>query len=937
MEPHCAAAIIVSLLLIFLSTVSTAQTYYCLPTCDPSDGRFLSLSGSSFQSVAGDQITINLATAGAVDSISFEIFDGETSGVWDGGTAPLAFTLLTDANGDGVGEERVGRWFGNTMADSAWHRIALVHAPSALAESGAYFYVLRVEISSGDTSDFLDIEDDAEDFVASITRSSFKIRSTANMSAKQFAFSAPLFSTREARIVYPVYPLLSAPTYDGTWSLFVNIPEARASFEVWDGDMDYGSWDGLAIDTDDGNTSSNPTWSGSNARAEGAATGTDYIRTSPGTITNVLGSGSPADDNLSLAYRRSPSVYYEVVDPNGVTYRNNNPSGNLEWERFVIGKQTETSLDTTATYLPRGVYEVRISGMDMHNMNAWRHADGILGVSSTGTIAPMPDAVCPTTERVFGRGASSVASAEIAVNGELFTWGGNANGQLGDGSTTDRDVPVAVLKGDYPGTTYLGDACGGVTSVGTGAAAMIAALHDGSVYAWGANASNLLGVNSVTTTISEPKRVVKGAYAGTTYLGDSWTNPIVNVAAGNRHMVALAASGGVYTWGRNDKGQCGDGSTTNRTSPVRVLKGAYSGTTYLGDNPANPIVDIAAGDSATYALAADGTVYAWGHNNTGQLGDGTTTNRSTPVRVLKGAYSGTTYLGDATGDRMTSIAAMSQGCIALATSGLVYAWGRNTDGQLGDNSTTQRTTPVRVLKGAYAGATYLGDSTTNKIVQIVAGASHCIALSARGQAFAWGDNNGGVLGDNSTTDRSTPVRVLRGEYSGPTHLGDGDAAVTSIGAGAAHSLALTASTSLSYAWGVGTLGRLGEAATTDRHTPVEVAQGARETARDDGNPDDGVRPSNPPRDDEAITIADVVVSPEADVLVLTLHADADSETTVTFFDADGTLVGPAVHNAVAAGVHRVAISLANDMPSGLYFVNLAYGGRSVARQFLITR
>ena len=939
---HRIAALLVIALHLIVASFATAQTYYCLPTCSQIDARFLSLAGSHFQSIAGDQIAITLADSSGADSLSFEIFDGETGGVWDIGTSPLVYSLYADSTGKGTGTRLVGRWYGSSMSDSAWYRIAVRHDTNARSESGAFFYSLKIRIAWGDTTDANGIEDDSEDYNASMTWSNFKIRSTSMIATTQFAFCAPLFSTREAAIVYPNYPLLTSPTYDGTWSLFVQVPKAMSTFEVWDGDMDFGSWDGLSVDTDDINTHSNnvPNWSGTNANNEGVATSTDFVRTALGVVTNVLGTGSPMDDNLSLAYRRSPSVYYDIVDPLGNSFRNNNPSGNREWERFVIGKNSGNSLDTAVNALPRGIWEVRITGMDMHNINAWRCADGILGVSSAAVTEPEPmlEANCAVSIRTFGRGPSSKSTAEISANGELFTWGDNCSGQLGDGSTTDRDVPVHVVKGDYPGTAYLGDACGGVSQVGITHKSMVAVLHDGTVYAWGENNSNLLGVSSTTGNITAPKRVIKGAYPGTTYLGDNWTNPIEVVAAGETHMAAVSAAGLVYTWGKNDKGQLGDNSTTDRTAPVRVLKGAYSGTTYLGDNPANPIIDVVAGDKVTYALAADGTMYAWGWNSSGQLGDNSTTDRNVPIKVRKGAYGGTTYIGDNAADKVIAITSMPEGAMALTETGVVYTWGRNAAGQLGDNTTTNRSTPVKVLKGAYAGTTYLGDSTTHKVTAIAAGGTHCMALTSRGHVYSWGSNGDGQLGDNTTTARRTPVRVLKGAYNGTTNLGDSAEAITALGGAIDHSLALSGATTRSYSWGLGSEGRLGEGATTTRRTPILVAQGDRPVANGSENPIDGIKPTTPPSADGNLSIDDISISSDAGTIHVTLSAKQDAEIDMQLFGADGDLVSrPLRHKSFNAGSQRIAISLPGDMPSGLYFVNVTSESGTVARQFLITR
>ncbi|MBC8146018.1 MAG: hypothetical protein H7X80_10565 [bacterium] len=711
------------------------------------------------------------------------------------------------------------------------------------------------------------------------------------------------------------------------------------NIEVWDGDMDHGSWNGLSMDTDDDNTNSNtiPRWSGTTAVEEGIAVGTDVIRTLLGLLTTDLGTGAPMDDNLSASYRRSPAVVYDVIDPMGNAYRNSNPSGNLEWERFVIGTSSSSStLDASAAYLPRGVYEVRISGMDMHNLNAWRYSEGILGVTESGAYAQMPYADCPTNAaRSFGRGPGAHSTGEISATGEIYVWGDNCVGQLGDGTSTDRVDPVRVSKGEYPGTTYLGDACVGVAELASSHKRMLALMQDGAIYTWGENASAMLGVGVTGGNVTSPKRVLMGAYPGTTYIGDVWTNPIERVAAGETFSAALSNDGRVYAWGKNDRGQLGDNSTTDRTTPIRVLKGAYNGTTYLGDNPVNPIIDIVAGEKTCYALAADGTVYAWGLNDNNQIGDGTLTNRSTPTRVLKGAYPGTLYLGDAGTNPITKIAAMPNGCMALSTTGLVYTWGNNGNGQLGDNTTTDRSTPVRVLKGAYAGTTYLGDSATHKIVSIAAGGFHCIALSERGHVYTWGRNSEGALGDNTTTRRYTPVRVLKGLYTGTTYLGDGTDVITALGGGVQHSHALTGANGKSYSWGNGIEGRMGDGNTTTRHTPVIVNQGARlgKVAQDET-----IQTEALPSISSTINFEEFTVDLSANVIRLTLNAHVDADISVDLSSSTGDVVdSPIEHFAIHAGSHQFEIPLRSDLQSGMYFITVRSHDSGVTKKFAITR
>ena len=196
------------------------------------------------------------------------------------------------------------------------------------------------------------------------------------------------------------------------------------------------------------------------------------------------------------------------------------------------------------------------------------------------------------------------------------------------------------------------------------------------------------------------------------------------IAPGAEHTCALTSSGGVKCWGRNNYGQLGDGTTTNRLTPVDV-----SG---LEDD----VQSIEAGVAHTCALTSSGGVKCWGRNDYGQLGDGTTTDRLTPVEVNGLAVA------------VQSIEAGAEYTCALTASGVTMCWGRNDYGQLGDGTTTDRLTPVEVSDLAVA------------VQAIAAGPEHSCALTS-GDIRCWGGNGRGQLGDGTTTDRLTPVEVGR--------------------------------------------------------------------------------------------------------------------------------------------------------------------------------
>ncbi len=337
----------------------------CFPTCDVTDARFLIVpGGGGADTFTRNEIVIGLKIPNSEPSFTLGVFDAETGGTWDQGAVPLNYDIYNDPNGDGV--PNGGPVFSETgvgKPNNAWYDFPPIPTtPAAQPSPGADFrYVLVV--SNPDTNPF--------------TWSSFKIRTDQDLriSPQAFSFLAPLGNQADANIVYPSFPALTPTTYDGTWEFFMELPFPVSNMAIWDGDHDYGSSDCAVRDTDDFNTpNSVPSFAvGSSARPEGEATAEENI---PDCTPGVKPSGNPPDDDFGPQgnlYRRSPHVQYEIIDPSGVNiYRNFNPSGNREWERFVISVNAGDLPDYLAQSLPAGIYKLRMTGMDMGNVNAWR-------------------------------------------------------------------------------------------------------------------------------------------------------------------------------------------------------------------------------------------------------------------------------------------------------------------------------------------------------------------------------------------------------------------------------------------------------------------------------------------------------------------------------------------------------------------------------------
>jgi alpha-tubulin suppressor-like RCC1 family protein len=289
------------------------------------------------------------------------------------------------------------------------------------------------------------------------------------------------------------------------------------------------------------------------------------------------------------------------------------------------------------------------------------------------------------------------------------------------------------------------------------------------------------------------------------------------VSAGDLHTCARTSAGGVKCWGNNDSGELGDGTTTDRHTPVDV-SGLGSG-----------VAAVTAGKSQDYtcALTSAGGVKCWGNNDFGQLGDGTTRERRTPVDV-SGLTSG-----------VVAVAAAGHTC-ALTSAGGVKCWGLNGEGELGDGTTTERHTPVDV------------SGLTSGVAAISAGAGHhTCALTRAGGVKCWGNNDFGQLGNACRNPCTTPVDVS-GLTSGVVAVSAGGfytcaltsaggakcwgaitgghtpvdvpgltSGVAAISAGGQHTCALTSAGGVKC-WGANTNGQLGDGTFRDRHTPVDV-------------------------------------------------------------------------------------------------------------------
>ncbi len=511
------------------------------------------------------------------------------------------------------------------------------------------------------------------------------------------------------------------------------------------------------------------------------------------------------------------------------------------------GTLIESSIPVNVAGLSSGVAAISVGGASCAlttrgGVKCWGlNRYGNLGDGST-TNRPTPVDVVGLTSGVLAIAAGGGHTCALTTTGGVKCWGDNEYGQLGDGTKTSRSTPVDVaglssgmvsIFASYYSTCALtrgggakcwgvnpGDGKGsnaltpvdvfglssGVASISPGYDHTCAVTTHGKVKCWGDNTSGQLGVGNI---ILSPTPVD----------ATNLTSSIISVALGWYYTCALTVSGGVKCWGDNSHGMLGDGTTSKSTLPIDVF-GLSSG-----------VIAITAGVYFTCALISGGGAMCWGDDEDGQLGNGLSITRATPVTA--------TGLSSA----MTAVGAGFRFTCGLTGEGGVKCWGRNLEGQIGDGTTMDRWTPVDVVGlssgvasiavGAYSscaltvgGGVKCWGFTSNAVpwsytpvgipglssgvVGISIGAGQACALTSVGGVKCWGDNQYGQLGDGTLVDRTNPVDVV-GLSSG----------VTAIDAGWYHTCARTTAGAV-QCWGYNQFGQLGDGTTTTRLTPVDV-------------------------------------------------------------------------------------------------------------------
>lgn len=347
---------------------------------------------------------------------------------------------------------------------------------------------------------------------------------------------------------------------------------------------------------------------------------------------------------------------------------------------------------------------VFIDGCDRFTVFTWGDSTaGQLG-NLTAVARSSPGTIAGTTTDWCSISSGTRHSTALKTDGSLWSWGYNGQGQVGDSTTITKSSPVQVAGG---GSTwcFIGAKWNGQTALKT----------DGTLWLWGQNFCGTLGDNSVINR-SSPVTTVGG---GTTWCA-------VSSGFSQRISAAIKTDGTLWMWGYNTQGRLGDGTVIPRSSPVTTSGG---GTTWC---------QVSAGGSHTVAVKTDGTAWTWGLNSSGQLGNDNVITTSSPGTTVGG---GTTWCGIIASEAHTA---------ALKTDGTLWTWGFNYNGQLGNGTVVNCSSPVTTLGG---GAAWCAASV---------GRNHTAALKTDGTVWTWGRNDFGHLGDGTLINRSSPVTPTGG-------------------------------------------------------------------------------------------------------------------------------------------------------------------------------
>lgn len=422
----------------------------------------------------------------------------------------------------------------------------------------------------------------------------------------------------------------------------------------------------------------------------------------------------------------------------------------------------------------------------------------------------------------------------VCDNGNVWAWGANNLGQIG---VTPMGYLISVPTQNSLLTNIL--------TIDAGSNHCLALKNDNTVWTWGDNQYGQLGNGTTGYAIVAPIQV-------------SFLSSVTSVAGGGQHSLARKNDGTIWAWGLNNWGQLGTGNNISYSAAVQI-------------SSLTNIKNISAGSGHSLALKNDSTVWAWGINGCGQLGYGIYSDTNLPVQVSS----------------LTSIIAIKAGeahSLALKNDGTVWAWGCNDKGQLGNGTNDESWVPTQVI-----GLTDVVDIASDEGSFPAAGGAHSLALKNDGTVWAWGRNTEGQLGNGNNINSNIPVQVI------------GISGITSIEAGDLHSIALKNDGSV-WVWGYGQWGQLGNGNQINSTIPIIVS---------------GLCPvSNAVNKLKDSISVSVFPNPAVDVLYVNINKNSTDASTLNIYNCMGSLVKSKL---LLQNYQQISIG---DLSNGIYLLEI---------------
>lgn len=478
-----------------------------------------------------------------------------------------------------------------------------------------------------------------------------------------------------------------------------------------------------------------------NANCSGAnAYGSNVYVFSNSTVRSYFIVGD-LDYSAQFSAQISARGYAEVLRADGSVARTYSSIQKkaISWPTDVVGQMSASGTNRTCAVVSYSVYCWGFNAYGQLGDGRYIGSGNIDGASAIDSKIPVKVLKEPGVmagKKIVKIFTAQYHSCALSQDGLMYCWGYNANGQLGNNTTTDSPVPVQVA-GTLAGKT--------ITDIG-GTNNVTCAIAEGKIYCWGTNLDGVTGRSGVTSgNTLTPTLVTAGNTAST--LPSSYTATALSTSGSRSRLMCAVAGGKAYCWGQNTIGSVGNNATGGPVSqPTKVIDtGALSGKIVTSISQDGYVSD-ATGGFAHVCAVASGAVYCWGENNSGQLGisNNNTTDSAVPVAVnTSGVLNGKTVQEVQVGLRHSCVRANNG----------AYCWGLGSSGRLGTGSNSTQYTPATVAQQP-------GSLTASNVIGIGAGANRGCAVVSDGRTFCWGLNGNGQIGDGTTIDRNVPTESL---------------------------------------------------------------------------------------------------------------------------------------------------------------------------------